>query len=108
MSATATLETPSSTPSSSVFPWDVPSIPSLDTEGTERVVAALPDETFQLIVREAYLFRAGQILMKALDEAKARRDEVSSTRPPFLLLRRSETKDAFQANLTAANDDFSL
>ena len=92
----------------SAFPWEVPKIEALDPEAAERIMSALPEEAFQLIVREAYLFRAGQIIMKAREEAVAKRDEVRATRPPFLLLRRAETKDAFQESLTAADQDFSL
>jgi hypothetical protein len=32
---------------------------ALDSAATERIMTALPDETFQLIVREAYLFSTG-------------------------------------------------
>jgi hypothetical protein len=71
-------------------------------------MSALPEEAFQLIVREAYLFRAGQILMKAFDEAKSKREEIHASRPPFMVLRRAETKEAFQASLATAEEDFAL
>ncbi len=70
--------------------------------------AALPKDTQQLIVREAYLFRAGEIIMQALKEAQERHAQVKSSRPPFLVLRRQETKETFQANLTDAKSDLSL
>ena len=40
-----------------------------------------------MIVREAYLFKAGEIILQARSEAQSRRDLVASTRPPFLALR---------------------
>jgi hypothetical protein len=86
----------------------VPPLQALDPAATEKIMTALPEETFQLIVREAYLFRASEIIQKAQAEAKAKEEEVRATRPPFLILRRGETKDAFQANLAAAEQDLSL
>ena len=105
-----TVDTPpSSNPAGkSATPWNVPPLQSLDTEAAERIMTALPEETFQLIVREAYLFRAGEIIQEAHAEAKAKQEEIRATRPPFLILRRGETKDAFQSNLAAAEQDFSL
>lgn len=90
------------------LPWAAPATRSIDSAASERIMSALPEEAFQLIVREAYLFRAGEIIMTAQAEAKAKKEEVQATRPPFLILRRSETKDAFQTSLAAADDDFSL
>ena len=104
-----TGEVPPLETSVSATPWDQPApVPSIDTDATQRLVAALPEDTFQLIVREAYLFRAGQIILKAIDEAKARHEEVASTRPPFLVFRRAETKDAFNSSLASANEELSL
>jgi hypothetical protein len=94
--------------SASAFPWDTAATPSLDTEATQRLIGALPEDTFQLIVREAYLFRAGQIILQARDEAKSRHDSVSASRPPFFAFRRTETKDAFKADLDAVTQDLSL
>ena len=70
--------------------------------------AALPEETQQLIVREAYLYRAGEIILKAMNQAKERHAQVSSSRPPFLALRRSGTKEAFRTSLIEAKQDLSL
>lgn len=109
MTATDILEeVPVTETSGSAFPWDAPATPSLDTDATQRLIAALPEDTFELIVREAYLFRAGQIILQAMSEAKARRDFVDSSRPPFLVFRRPETKEAFNASLAAATEDLSL
>jgi hypothetical protein len=109
MTATETTsDTSERETSASAFPWGAPTAPALDADATQRLVAALPEDTFQLIVREAYLFRAGQIILKAIGEAKARQEEVNSTRPPFLAFRRSETKDAFNANLASANEELLL
>lgn len=100
----------SSTPATgaSAFPWGPPTNPSLDANATQTLVAALPEDTFQLIIREAYLFRAGQLILDAMTEAKARHDAVNASRPPFLALRRPETKDAFKASLEATTHDLSL
>jgi hypothetical protein len=94
--------------SESATPWQAPVLPVLDSDTTQRLVAALPEEIFELIVREAYLYRAGQIIAEAMNEAKARQETVASTRPPFLALRRSETKEAFASSLAAVSEDLSL
>jgi hypothetical protein len=109
MTTSATLEE-TSTPAAngSAFPWDAPTLPVLNTDTTQRLVAALPEDTFQLIVREAYLFRAGQIMFEAMNEAKARQELVNSSRPPFFAFRRPETKEAFNAGLAAVSQDLSL
>ena len=101
-------EVPAPETSASAFPWDAPAAPALNTDATQRLIGALPEDTFELIVREAYLFRAGQIILQAMSEAKARRDLVDSSRPPFLVFRRPETKDAFNASLAGAAEDLSL
>jgi hypothetical protein len=92
----------------SAFPWGPPSSSSIDSTATQSLVAALPEDTFQLIVREAYLFRAGQLILDAMTEAKARFDAVSASRPPFFVLRRPETKEAFQAAFETSSQDLSL
>lgn len=89
-------------------PWDLTTLPTLDSDATQRLVAALPEDTFQLIVREAYLFRAGQIIVEAMNAANARRESVASTRPPFLAFRRPEIKEAFASSLASASEDLSL
>ncbi len=108
MVANANPETAASPASGSAFPWGSPTSQSLDNDATKSLVEALPEDTLQLIVREAYLFRAGEIILQAREEAKARHEQVSSTRPPFFALRRAETKDAFNANLEAVAQDLSL
>lgn len=92
----------------SAFPWAEPTQPALPVDTTAKLVAALPEDTLQLIVREAYLFKAGEIILQARAEAKAKHDLVEASRPPFLLLRRPATRDAFQTNLEAATNDLSL
>ena len=92
----------------SAFPWGPPTNPSLDANATQTLVAALPEDTFQLIIREAYLFRAGQLILDAMTEAQARHEAVNASRPPFFVLRRPETKDAFKASLEATTHDLSL
>ena len=94
MTNSATLEeTPAPVASGSAFPWAAATSPVLNADTTQRLVAALPEDTFQLIVREAYLFRAGQIMFEAMNEAKARQELVTSSRPPFFAFRRSETRN---------------
>jgi hypothetical protein len=102
------VDVPSRETTASAFPWVAPTPPSLDSDAAQRLIAALPENIFQLIVREAYLFRAGQIILQARSEAKARHDLVSSTRPPFLAFRRSETKETFNASLASANEELAL
>ena len=108
MSATETNEV-AATPATggSAFPW-VTATPSINPDATAKLVAALPEDTFQLIVREAYLYRAGELILKAMNEAKAQHENVSATRPPFLAFRRSGTKAAYQASLEATTADLSL
>jgi len=109
MTATDTIDEQSKPETSgSAFPWDAPTAPVLNSDATQRLVAALPDDTFQLIVREAYLFRAGQIIFQAMNEAKARHELVTASRPPFLAFRRPETKEAFATNLASASQDLAL
>jgi hypothetical protein len=72
------------------------------------LVAALPEDTMRLIVREAYLYRAGEIILKAMNAARERHEQVASSRPPFLALRRPGTKEAFRTSLTEARQDLSL
>ncbi len=93
--------------SGSAFPWTV-TPPSLDTDATQKLVAALPEDTLQLIVREAYLYRAGQFILQAMAEARARHESVSASRPPFFALRKAGMKAAFQASLEATTQDISL
>ena len=92
----------------SAFPWGPTSNPSLNACATQDLVAALPEDTLQLIVREAYLFRAGQLILDAMTEAKVRLESVSASRPPFFALRRPETKEAFKAALESSTEDLSL
>lgn len=94
--------------SESALPWESATPAALDANTTQRLVAALPEDTFQLIVREAYLFRAGQIIFGAMNEATTRHKQVAASRPPFLAFRRAQTKEAFTASLTSANQDLSL
>ena len=101
-------EVPSPGTSGSTLPWETSTPATLGSDATQRLIAALPEDTFQLIVREAYLFRAGQIIFDAMNEAKARHEQLSASRPPFLAFRRARTKEAFTASLTSANQDFSL
>lgn len=111
MSATDTLEEPSAAAaptSASAFPWSAPAGPALADEAAARLVAALPEDTMQLIVREAYLFRAGEIILQARGAAKARHDAVAASRPPFLAFRRGAAKETFLTNLETANNDLSL
>jgi len=93
----------------SALPWaEPPALTVLDPATTGRLIDDLPEETFKLIVREAYLFRAGQIIVQGMQEAKARHELVSASRPPFLVLRRSGTRDAFTAELESATADCAL
>ena len=109
MIATETIEdAPSRETCASAFPWSAPTLPTLDPDATQRLVAALPEDTFQLIIREAYLFRAGGIISQAMNEAKSRHELVTSTRPPFLVFRRANTKETFSASLASASHDLSL
>jgi hypothetical protein len=111
MTATDTLEETSidcTVSGGSAFPWGASKTPSLAPDATEQLAAALPEDTLQLIVREAYLFRAGEIILQAMSEAKARRDEVAASRPPFLVFRRSATKETFNSNLELASNDLAL
>jgi len=111
MNATEALEenTPECTVSGgSAFPWSASKTPSLAPEATEQLVAGLPEDTLQLIVREAYLFRAGEVILQARQEAKERHDLVAASRPPFLAFRRSATKEAFKSNLESVSGDLSL
>ena len=109
MIATETIEDAASAETStSSFPWGQPTTAALPKAATKQLVAALPEDTLQLIVREAYLFRAGEIILQAMNEAKERHAEVVSSRPPFLAVRRAGTKEAFRTNLTAAKQDLSL
>jgi hypothetical protein len=94
--------------SASAFPWGASATPALAADATAQLVAALPEDTMQLIVREAYLFRAGEVILQARQDAKARHDLVSASRPPFLAFRRGATKDAFNASLESATNDLSL
>ena len=102
-----TEETPSAESGGSAFPWGDSSTPVLDSDATSRLVSALPEETFKLIIREAYLFRAGQIIFQAMSDAKARHELVTSTRPPFFAFRRAETKEAFSTKLATVDEDLS-
>ena len=92
----------------SALPWQISQPATIDQKAAQRLIAALPEDTFQLIIREAYLFRAGQIILAALDDAKSRREQVSATRPPFLAFRGAAAKEAFQENLTLAGENLSL
>lgn len=99
---------PTTATGGSAMPWETATPATLDSQATQRLIAALPENTFQLIVREAYLFRAGQVIFEAMNEAKARQEQVAATRPPFLALRGSRTKEAFTESMSSATREFSL
>jgi len=93
----------------SALPWAAPApLTPPDPATTRRLISELPEETFELIVREAYLFRAGQIIEQAMQDAKARHELVTASRPPFLVLRPTGIKDAFNAELESATSDCAL
>ncbi len=109
MNASATIaEVSPAETTVAALPWETSTAAALDSETTQRLIATLPEDTFQLIVREAYLFRAGQIIFQAMNEAKIRHESVAATRPSFLAFCRPGRKESFRANLTKATEDLSL
>ena len=103
-----TNDLPASGSPATAFPWGTTTVPAIDPNAAQRLIAALPEDTFRLIVQEAYLFRAGQVIFDAMTEATSRHDKVAATRPPFLALRRAETKETFNTSLNSARQDLSL
>ncbi len=83
----------------SALPWaESAALPVLEPGTIGQMIDDLPEETFKLIVREAYLFRAGQIIVQAMQDAKARYDLVTASRPPFLVLRVPEPRTPSTSN----------
>src|SRR4051812_41536643 len=56
--------------SASAFPWSAPVARALSHAAVRQIAELLPDDAMQLIVREAYLFRAGEIILQARSQAK--------------------------------------
>ncbi|MSU22368.1 MAG: hypothetical protein EXS32_00940 [Opitutus sp.] len=109
MTATCTHDEASSPEANPVtFPWTAPTAPVLTTAATQRLIASLPENIFQLVVREAYRFRAGRLILQAMNEALSRHDLLAARRPPFFGFRRPGTKEAFVASLNLTDHEFSL
>jgi hypothetical protein len=106
MVATSPIET--SPADTAALPWNETAAPTLDPEATQHLISALPEDTFELLIREAYLYRAGQVILAAMEQAKSRVAVVSESRPPFFVFRSSDTKQAFNTNLTSATEDLTL
>lgn len=83
-------------------------LPVIDATMAQRIIEKLPEEAFQLIIREAYLFRAGQVIFEGMGKARSRHETVSASRPPFLILRKAGTRETFAASLESANSDLAL
>ena len=82
---------------------ETPTTPALDSVATQCLAEALPESMFQLVVREAYLFRAGQAILNAMKKAKAPWRRPTAKRPPFPAFRRHVPPKACSANLASAD-----
>ena len=89
------------------LPRNAPTSPVRHPDATQHLIASLPEKTLQLVVREAYLFRAGRRMLEELNAAQARHHAAAANRPSFFSLRRPETKEAFAARLNQTREELS-
>ncbi len=59
---------------------------------------SLSEDTIGLLRDEAYLLLCRDTVQGALNLAAEKKDEVASTRPPFGVLARKKTREAFESS----------
>src|SRR5512147_1544929 len=64
----------------------------------------LPEDIQDILIREAYLARAAEILVARQDENKREKEKVDATRPPFMAFRK-QAKQEFEAQLASAEKE---
>jgi hypothetical protein len=65
----------------------------------------LSPETIEHLRDEAYLFLCREAVQGRLDELAREKATIASTRPPFFLLSKKETRDAFTQSMRAVSDN---
>lgn len=67
----------------------------------------MPDDIQDILIREAYLARAAEIIVARQEENKREKEKVEATRPPFAVFRK-QAKLQFEAQLASADNEVSL